>query len=126
MFTLILLLKSGVLFRPAPDGAAIPGANTYSKNGKSAGVFPNSVPHKTPCERSPFTPAGYGCDPLLFFSTAPRDSLILLPGIGPVLADRIINARNGKRLFNTWDDLRAVKGIGAKKIEKFKRLAAAE
>lgn len=47
-------------------------------------------------------------------NTCPRDSLLLLPGIGPALADRILAARAGGVRFATLADLRVVKGIGPK------------
>lgn len=62
-------------------------------------------------------------EPLAFFSTAPPESLALLPGIGPVLAARIRDCRGGKRPFKDWDDLLRVKGIGEKTVARFKRLA---
>jgi len=68
-------------------------------------------------------PSRFFCQPLVFFSTAPPESLALLPGIGPVLAARICDARGGKRLFSDWDDLLRVKGIGGKTVSRFKRLA---
>ena len=40
------------------------------------------------------------------------DSLTLLPGVGPVLARRIQDARAEGLVFRTADDLRTVKGIG--------------
>lgn len=70
-------------------------------------------------------PPDFQRNPLLFFSSAPKDSLVLLPGVGPVLAERIINARTGKRSFTRWDDLLAIKGIGPKTVERLKRLAVA-
>ena len=45
-----------------------------------------------------------------------------LPGIGPVLAERIIEYRNSGKTFRTIDDLRAVKGIGKKKFEQIRTL----
>ncbi len=74
----------------------------------------------------PTVPASFQRDPLVFLSSAPTDSLILLPGIGPVLAERIVNARTGKRSFIRWEDLLAIKGIGPKTIERLKKLAAGE
>jgi predicted flap endonuclease-1-like 5' DNA nuclease len=68
-------------------------------------------------------PPDYKRNPLVFFSSAPKDSLVLLPGVGPVLAERIINARTGKRSFTRWDDLLAIKGIGPKTVERLKKLA---
>jgi predicted flap endonuclease-1-like 5' DNA nuclease len=64
-------------------------------------------------------------NPLVFLSSAPKDSLVLLPGVGPVIADRIIGARTGKRSFTKWEDLLAIKGIGPKTLERMKRLAGA-
>ena len=52
-------------------------------------------------------------------NTAPADSLELLPGIGPVLADRIIAARN-KKLFENEIDLVDVRGIGPRLIERLR------
>jgi predicted flap endonuclease-1-like 5' DNA nuclease len=78
---------------------------------------------KRRAHKVPAVPPDYRRDPLVFFSTAPRDSLTLLPGIGPVLADRIVNARSGKRSFTRWDDLLAIKGIGPKTVERLRKLA---
>ena len=67
-------------------------------------------------------PADFIKNPLFFLSTAPTDSLVLLPGIGPVLAERILGVRTGKRSFTMWDDLLVVKGIGPKTLDRLKRL----
>ncbi len=111
LFLLILFSKSGPPVRWLLDGRGSPPPVEHRR-----------VTHNALSE----LPARYRSDPLVFFSTAPRDSLILLPGIGPVLADRIIDARGGKRLFIRWDDLLRVKGIGPKTIGKFKYLADAD
>lgn len=50
---------------------------------------------------------------------APADSLELLPGIGKVLADRIIEYRQHNR-FETEIDITNVNGIGPKMYEKLK------
>ncbi len=68
-------------------------------------------------------PPDYRRNPFIFFSTAPKDSLVLLPGVGPVLAERIVSARTGKRSYTRWDDLLAIKGIGPKTVERLKKLA---
>ena len=52
-------------------------------------------------------------------NTAPADSLELLPGIGPVLADRIVEYRRQKR-FEREIDITEVKGIGPKMYEQLK------
>jgi len=43
-----------------------------------------------------------------------------LPGIGPVMAARIMDYRKAHGAFQNPDDLNAVKGLGAKKIEKLR------
>jgi predicted flap endonuclease-1-like 5' DNA nuclease len=110
LFLLILISKPGPPVRRLIDNRSPQPVKTTVAPVESRGDCPE-------------LPARFRSDPLLFFSTAPRDSLILLPGIGPVLAARIVDARGGKRLFKTWDDLLRVKGIGPKTIDTFKRSA---
>ena len=43
-----------------------------------------------------------------------------LPGVGPVLARRIVEYRNSLGRFHAVDDLQGVKGIGKKKLERLK------
>ena len=52
-------------------------------------------------------------------NTAPVDSLELLPGIGKILADRIIEYRQSKP-FRREIDVTEVKGIGPKLYERLK------
>lgn len=52
-------------------------------------------------------------------NTSPADSLELLPGIGPVLADRIVAYRETNR-FQSEIDITDVKGIGPKLYERLK------
>ena len=52
-------------------------------------------------------------------NTAPADSLELLPGIGKVLADRIVEYRQLNR-FEKEVDITEVKGIGPKLYERLK------
>jgi competence protein ComEA len=50
---------------------------------------------------------------------ATREQLQTLPGIGPTLAARILEARQ-TRLFGSVDELRKVKGIGAKTLARLR------
>lgn len=45
-----------------------------------------------------------------------------LPGIGPVLAQRIVETRERQGRFTSPEDLRQVPGIGAKKFEAIRNL----
>ena len=51
---------------------------------------------------------------------SPTDSLELIPGIGPVLASRIVAYRDSIGRFEKLEDLLGVPGIGYKKYEKIK------
>ncbi len=70
-------------------------------------------------------PPAFMIDPLGFLSTASPDSLRLLPGIGPVLADRIAGARRRDQGFANWTDVRRVHGIGPKTIARLQDLSRA-
>lgn len=52
-------------------------------------------------------------------NTASKAQLERLPGVGPAMAERIIEERK-RRPFTNPDDLDRVKGIGAKKLEKMR------
>lgn len=53
-------------------------------------------------------------------NTANAKELELLPGIGPVLAERIVAYRQEHGPFKSLDELLAIKGIGPKTLEKFR------
>jgi len=59
---------------------------------------------------------------LLELNRADAKDFESLPGIGPVLAQRVIDYRTTVGKFETIDDLRAVKGIGPKIFERIKPL----
>jgi competence protein ComEA len=58
---------------------------------------------------------------LINLNTASPEALDGLPGIGPVLAGRIVAERE-RRPFTSVDDLRRVGGIGPKKLEAIRPL----
>jgi len=55
-------------------------------------------------------------------NTANANMLQTLPGIGPVLSERIIEYRNQNGLFGVIDDIKDVSGIAEKKFEGIKDL----
>ena len=55
-------------------------------------------------------------------NTANANMLQALPGIGPVLSERIIKYRNQNGFFGVIDDIKDVSGIGEKKFEGIKDL----
>lgn len=51
---------------------------------------------------------------------ADRDELQLLPGIGPVMADRIVEDRTRFGFFRSLDDLERISGIGPRTVEQLR------
>ena len=58
----------------------------------------------------------------IMVNAAGTDELILLPGVGPVLAERIIEEREKNGYFRLPEDLLSVRGIGAAALEKLRPL----
>ncbi len=54
----------------------------------------------------------------LAVNTCPAESLVALPGVGPVLAGRIATAREQGVRFANLDDLQQIKGIGPRLAAK--------
>lgn len=53
---------------------------------------------------------------------ATKQDFDALPGIGPKLAERIVEYRQSVGAFHSLDELRSVKGIGKKKLERIRHL----
>ena len=59
-------------------------------------------------------------DPPVNINSADAEELQLLPGIGPVLAKRIIAYRKQYGMFRSLDSLRNISGIGPKTVQKLR------
>lgn len=54
-------------------------------------------------------------------NTATSEELQQVPRIGPVTAEKILQMRKSYGAFKSVDDLRAVRGIGPKRLEKMRK-----
>jgi competence protein ComEA len=95
---------------------------------------PDRSHQKTTTEQSVASPAASHANVaaprhVVDLNRATTQELESLPGIGAVLAERVIAYRKSVGRFRTVEDLREVAGIGAKKFDRLKPLvtvAAAE
>jgi predicted flap endonuclease-1-like 5' DNA nuclease len=106
---------------PVHGGVALAPESTRAV---SLATGPRAYPFSPRAPRtSALTESSFRSDPFAFLSRAPADSLDLLPGVGPVLAGRIIGARDARGAFTSWDDVLAVKGIGPATVARWRALA---
>jgi len=54
-------------------------------------------------------------------NTATSEELQLVPGVGPATADKILQMRKSYGAFKSVDDLLAIRGLGAKRLEKMRK-----
>lgn len=96
---------------PAVDPAEMAAFEKFA-----AGLQRDSV--SAPTEANEQIPIAYPLSRQVDLNAATVNDLIRLPGIGPVLAKRIVEYREANGPFKRLQDLRKVKGIGAKTYEK--------
>lgn len=94
----------------AGDAGADTAAVAYPAGDPAAGSRPASAAGPAPAGAR--TRAAKGPPVPLDPNRAPPDSLQLLPGVGPVMAGRIVAAREQGTVFRRPEDLLAIKGIG--------------
>ena len=91
------------------SGESLSGTHREDREGRLPGIK---------SDRKPKTP-----DRVVDLNLASRTDLETLPGIGPVLAQRIIDYRRAHGPYKNIADLTKVSGIGRKKLEKMKPYA---
>ena len=96
-------------------------AEISSGSGRVATMSPSSVPLSMDQPSTVPIPkrSHHG---LLDLNSATGQDLDALPGVGPKLAERIMEYRESVGVFHTLEELRAVKGIGNKTFERIRPL----
>lgn len=84
----------------------------FAWNSRQQDILTTPLTNPDPPERQ------FYLEPLVNPNTATAEELQLLPGIGPVLARRIVQYRDMHGYFSELDELDAVFGIGPKTIQK--------
>jgi len=105
---------------PAAESFDGPKAEIASGSGRVTTVSPPPIPLLSdhPSAAAPKRPH----KGLLDLNRATDQDFDALPGIGPRLAERIMEYRQSAGAFRSLDELRAVKGIGEKKFERIRPL----
>jgi competence protein ComEA len=109
--------------RSKPQQPTIKGTSQGAVPVSTAPPSPAAAPATTPATTPPAPVRGS----LLNLNAATSAQLQAIAGIGPALAQRIIDKRaalGGK--FRSWDDVDAVEGIGPKLLETLKASASVE
>jgi competence ComEA-like helix-hairpin-helix protein len=74
-----------------------------------------AAPRKQPADAAP-----------LDVNRATAAELARLPGLGPALAERIVQAREASGAFASVDDLRRVRGVGRARLDRLRPLVRVE
>jgi competence protein ComEA len=116
--------------RPASNGTSTAPPASTSHAIKSAPPANETPPHASGERRSrrravPSPSPDASPAPPLDVNRASEADLVQLPGVGRVLAGRILAAREAAGRFRTIEDLRGVPGLGAARFESLRRLLVA-
>lgn len=100
---------------PAQTESALPSVPAASAPTEKSTAAPTEAATQPPTEPGP-----------LDLNRATAQELTTLPGIGEVLAQRIVDYREAHGPFRSVDELIAVEGIGEGKLEKLRELVTVE
>lgn len=100
---------------PAQTESALPSVPAASAPTEKSTAAPTEAATQPPTEPGP-----------LDLNRATAQELTTLPGIGEVLAQRIVDYREAHGPFRSVEELIAVEGIGEGKLEKLRELVTVE
>ena len=98
-----------------------PEAEVSSDSGRVTTVSPTPAASLADQQPTAAAPKRYH-QGLLDLNRATDRDFDALPGVGPKLAERIMEYRQSVGIFHSLDELRSVKGIGKKKFERIRPL----
>ena len=123
--TVLLVLWIGWPIQPEPVApSGVQSVEEESRQTIMQAVTPRPAPERTVTTRSAIPTAGQSqrTQGKLDLNRATAEQLQRLPGIGPVLAQRVVEQRTMHGPFHTVDDLSDVKGIGKKRMDQLRPL----
>jgi competence protein ComEA len=88
--------------------------------GLSLALLPSASPKLAAAERPAETKAPVAEKAAVDLNSSTVEGLAAVPGIGPVLAERIVKWREQNGPFRRVEDLLKVQGIGEKSLEKLR------
>ena len=113
---------AGTIFRRTDDLVEVRGIG--SRTAEAMEPYLTFESARSLVRRAPSDARGVSHGPI-DVNQASAEALAGLPGIGPALADRIVNTRRAER-FRTLEDLTRVRGIGPATVARLDGLALAE
>ncbi|MGQ0844189.1 MAG: helix-hairpin-helix domain-containing protein [Sporichthyaceae bacterium] len=110
-----------VVLGPEP-ACAVAAQAAGQASGPGPVTSPAAIGNARPNPAVPARPAAPAPPALIDLNRATTAELETLPGVGPVLAQRIVDYRTTRGRFTSIDELREVSGIGPAKFAEIRRL----
>ncbi|MEP6887555.1 MAG: helix-hairpin-helix domain-containing protein [Nitrospirales bacterium] len=107
---------------PAPIAAVMSGEGEHQATVPRDEPIPEARPAQPTRSTIPTVVRSKETQGKLDLNRATAEELQNLPGIGPVLAQRVVERRTTHGPFHVVDDLRDVKGIGKKRMNQLRPL----